>query len=92
MGSRRLDTLGDIARHHLLVQFRCPCGRETRYAPSDIIKMIGSSGRAVSGLKGTCSACGRRGIRATIDPISVADAPIAPAFAALRNKGDPGAS
>ena len=90
MGSRRLDTLGDIARHRLLVLFRCPCGRETRYDPRDIILMIGSSGRAVTTLKGTCGGCGRRGIRAAIDPNSVAGTPIAPAFAALRSKGNPG--
>ena len=35
MGSRRLDTLGNITRHRLLVLSRYPCGRETRYDPRD---------------------------------------------------------
>ncbi|GEO42028.1 hypothetical protein SAE02_61760 [Skermanella aerolata] len=83
MGSRRLDTLGDVARQGLLVLFKCPCGHEARYAPRDIIGMIGSSGRDVTGLKGICRACGRRGVRASIDPDSVTERPIAPAFAAL---------
>lgn len=85
MGSRRLDTLGDIARHRLLVLFTCPCGRKTRYDPRDIIRMIGSSGRAVTTLKGTCHGCGRRSVRAAIDPESVTEPPVAPALRALRD-------
>lgn len=76
MGQRRLDTLGDIGRHGLRILFRCPaCGRETRCEALDVVRMIGASGRGVADLRGRCTGCGARGVRAMIDAPSMSDAP-----------------
>ena len=84
MGQRRLDTLGDIARHGLRLLFRCGCGRETCYEPMDVAKMTGNSGRGLADIRGRCTACGRRGVRPIIDPASMAQAPLAPNVTPMR--------
>lgn len=86
MGQRRLDTLGDISRYGLLVLFRCRCGRETRYEPLDLVKMLGSSGLSLADLRGRCSGCGKRGVRAIIDPLSMAERPLGTNVVPIRVK------
>ncbi|MGF7211616.1 hypothetical protein GGE65_006238 [Skermanella aerolata] len=71
MANQKLDTLGDLSRHGLLVLFRCPgCGRESRFEPRDMILTIGLS-RTIRDIRGACSWCGRRGVRAEINPHSL---------------------
>lgn len=54
--------------------------------------IMAASERAVTTLKGTCSGCGRRSVRAVIDPDPVVEPPVAPALKALRRNHEPGKS
>lgn len=75
MGQRRLDSVGDLIRHALRVLFECPgCGRRTSLSANEVMLAVGVSGgagRSVDGLRGRCTGCGRRGVRAVIDPDSL---------------------
>lgn len=62
MGTKRLDRLGDLARHGLVARFTCPnpnCGRSALHHPVDLIGFLGRD-KPLGQVRGRCSTCGAK--------------------------------
>lgn len=70
MGYKRLQTLGDLSRHGMLLRVQCQnprCRRMVFYRAADLSALYGRD-RHVKDLRFACSECGLRMVLATPAP------------------------
>ena len=65
MGSKRLETLRDFARHGYKVRIECHCGRVVLTSPRELLSALQESGEDYISLEGLatklkCYRCGKR--------------------------------
>lgn len=65
MGSKRLESLGDYARHHYKLRVDCQCGRVVMLDPHTLLAQIMERGWKTYSLEGLvmrlrCQRCGSR--------------------------------